>query len=238
MFLLLSVIVKLNRKAKIGFPLMVIKPLFISICCLVLFQLSFVSYANEIYIPSSITVLSVNGKVHSLNFFSTSTTLTVESGKNSIVLQYKELFEDDENDDHATIKSKPFIVIFTIENDDDLVLTHENIIDEERARLFVKQPTVDIYSSKGDKLNIYLKDYDLYQAEVMYKHTQHQSSFAKVVNNNESSMQNNHFVQKANVTNGKNAGGNDYALTMLKYWWNQASKDQKEQFQLIISQDK
>ncbi len=185
------------------------------------------TFASELAVPTSIKVLKVNGKTYSGSFFESEEVVDLRTGSNILILQYKELFEDYDNDDHTTVSSSPFVAVFSVNTDEKLSLRHVKIVDEKQAKEFAEKPTIKLVSNKGIYLDVYTEDLEHYQNQLSFEKlaknihhlaTQRGENLAAIVLSND--------LAGIQVTSKENVN----ALTMLEYWWQQASEEQKANF--------
>lgn len=211
----------------------------IKLTVLLLFLSTF-SYANTLIVPAQFDVLKVDGKNYDSSFFSVNQKIKLINGKHAVLLKYKELFDDPENDDHTTVKSEPFIVMFSMQGSPLELLSKVNK-DEEEARGFAENPLVRIVDSRGKEVGsktMLLADYEQKQFQVALL-TQSQESGNSVESRSNINDQDNSPSKKLTIpantstTIPSSAAGSSEptpALEMLLYWWQQASEQQKQAF--------
>jgi len=197
----------------------------LSILSTLLISLFFTSnvFAVQLAVPDIYQLIKVNGKATSSNFFSSETLVDLKLGRNIIVLRYSELFEDDDYDDHATIKSEPQIVLFTIANMkvNNYSFISPNIVDEQQARQYAKAPIMKIeftdkITGKATEIDLLSKNLTEFEAEVAF---QKMEKF-----NLSNSVNSKHAIDVKENTSSVNA------LEKLKQWWALADEKQKQQF--------
>ncbi|GHF93081.1 DUF2057 family protein [Thalassotalea marina] len=185
------------------------------------FLSSLYSFANEILIPENITVISINGEEQGFNLFNRQTKFAINVGANVMQVRYEELFEDIENDDHVTIKSKPFMIAFEVKGNTSLKLIVPRMLDETVARKFAKNPNVTIETTTGEQLlTKQNKMVDLIAKEQIKALEQNTTTTLSKKQHSES-------IQQTDAT---------MALDMLNYWWQQANKEQRAIFLKRIQQ--
>ncbi|NMP31432.1 DUF2057 domain-containing protein [Thalassotalea sp. M1531] len=208
----------------------------------VLFTLSF-SCTAELLFPEQYQVLKVNGKDYSGSFFSSESRVELTNTKQVILYRYNELFDDTDNDDHTKIKSEPFVLI--IEGTQQrLRVIEPNNLDIQQARTYALNPVLDIRGQSGQVIShtiASLIDFEQsqYQRAVNKNLIRlEQPSSALVDENvvNQPKPLKNDSLEKANQPI---KAQNSRALSMLNYWWQQASEQERQQFlqqQLLIRQ--
>lgn len=178
--------------------------------------LSLTTYAVELVIPEEFVVIRVNGEEYSASLLSSETLVDLNVGQNVLVLKYAEMFDDDTEDHHITIKSKPFILLFSVAQSTNLVFSYPKQSDSEVARQYASNPTVDIVDSKGNKLAIINQSLANYNDTIMKETiTRRQQIVRKSLEDNDKGQ----FIKTGPQT-----------TEMLKYWWQQASEKEQNEF--------
>lgn len=185
------------------------------IISLITFFYSASSIASQIHIPENITVISINGKEQGFSFFNRQTTWPIKTGSNVLQLRYKELFDDVENDDHTTIRSKPFMVTFEQQTNTELVIIVPKLLNEQAARKFAKEPKVSIETTSGNQVN--------------FKQENVQDLLAKQKIQTLNQFSQAQGIQQQHSDNIQQTDEN-MALQMLNYWWQQANPAQRATF--------
>ncbi|TRX56659.1 DUF2057 domain-containing protein [Thalassomonas sp. M1454] len=191
---------------------------------LILALLPVTSYAANLLIPAEFSVLRVNGEEFSSSFIQTDTKLELNTGQNVVVLKYAEIFEDDFDDSHQTIKSEAFILLFSVANQQDLKFSYTKPKDKEQAKAFSKKPIVNIHTKSGSKLALINQSLSTYNDQVMQETISRRQEVVK------------QSLEVDDQTTFTKTGPDN--LAMLKYWWAQASDSEKKEFlkQLKLSQ--
>lgn len=173
--------------------------------------------AVTLVVPERFIVLSVNDEEQPSNFFAQQTQLTLEKGEYILLLKYQDLFDGD--DDHTTVKSKPFVVTFTITDQlpKQTVLTVESqlIDDVKQAKVFARKPTVSIVTNHGYKLTS--------QSQSLLRY-QYQDKSENVLNEKVNNTQANACDLQASSDNSEK----------LKCLWLRSSKEEQEAFVYFI----
>jgi len=177
---------------------------------------------NSIKVPSTISVLKVNGVKFSSPFFPKEQTLSLKPGNNTLILQYEELFEDYENDDHSTVRSAPFIVMFNNKEKQEVRLSHQLFSDEKLARAFSEQPTVKLLTYDNQLLPVNIQNLESYLAQ--------RASALLSIDDKSTLLKIDPPESETTDQYRHQNDPNKHALTMLKYWWAEASKEQRSKF--------
>lgn len=205
--------------------------------CLTSFNVS----ANDIIFPENITVLSVNGIEQSNNFFARETQIEFSTGNQVVVLKYQDLIEGD--DDHTNVKSKPFVVLFTLSESlnakDKIMVVTPSIEELSQAKAFAKNPIVKLLMGNGEEIASVNQSLIKFNAQGQFAKLAHNNQSAKlndsVIANNQTSNMHNMFKEKCPY-NGQQAH-NVSNIGRLKCLWNKASKAEKEAFIYYVLAD-
>ncbi|WNC70830.1 DUF2057 domain-containing protein [Thalassotalea psychrophila] len=193
------------------------KFLFLPLCFLIT---SFSALAAKLVVPEEFIVVRLNGEQYSTSFFSSTTELFLGTGQNVLVLKYSELFDDDTEDHHITVKSKPFILLFSVGKEDKLKFSFPKQNDVESAKNYAKSPIVSLIKPNGSAVPIIAQSLTTYNDTVMKETLSRRQEIVKrSLNENDKGQ----FTQ----TGPQN-------LLMLKYWWQQASEQERKEFLSFI----
>jgi len=176
--------------------------------------------AASLKIPESFDVLRIDGKKYDKSFFSLDKQLELSLGEHTLELQYNEYFEDPDDDGHVFINSDPFLITFTISDNQNLLLSRPPFDDESSAIRYAEQPTVFIKNIA----NITTK---LVKSKVP---TDKRLAHMKLEINADSST----AVRPTKEMNKPDVSHEN--LTKLKNLWQQASAEEKERFKQYIKE--
>ena len=188
--------------------------------------------ASVITFPESIIVVSVNGVEQPSHFFAQQTTVELAEGDHILVLKYQDLFEGD--DDHTKVKSKPFVLIFTLSQaqaNNAINVASTPILDELKlAKSFAKSPKVSLMDENSNEINSINESLLSFNAKSKFKQltaTKTHSANSKVVNNSA-------IVARMNIAAKKvcnnNEVENNSQLEQLKCLWQTSNKAEQEAF--------
>lgn len=172
--------------------------------------------AAELVLPPEFIVMRVNGEEYSTSIFLSDTKVNLPAGQNVLVLQYAEMFEEDLSDSTITVKSKPFILLFSVGPNEQLSFSFAKPKDQQSASIFAKQPVVSIKQRNGQALALINQSLASYNDEVM---KQTLARRQEVVKQSLDAEDDGAFSKTSPETIG-----------MLKYWWQQASDVEKQEF--------
>jgi len=180
-------------------------------------------FAVQLVVPDVYQLIKVNGESISSNFFSSETVVDLKIGRNTVILRYSELFEDDDNDDHETIKSAPQIVVFTIAKNEinKYSLISPEFDDDEQARLYAQLPKIKIVftntrSEKQNELELISKNLTEFSAEVAIHELEQLNIYTS--------------VKPQHISGNLEPAVDINILGKLKHWWAKADEKQKKQF--------
>jgi hypothetical protein len=190
--------------------------------------LSSSSYAATIHFSEEIVPLEINNKKIEKSFFSRVTNIEVKPGSHKIKLQYEDLFEVD-FDDHQTIESEPFWVVIDIENSEgEYLLSIPRPDDIESASLFIKNPYAEL-SRLGSQNKSRLEPVTTALMVVETSKSTVKSLKQPVANNVPDTSSEVGNTPKISP-NSTSVGTPPDALSMLDFWWSQASEKERKAF--------
>ncbi|QOL25003.1 DUF2057 domain-containing protein [Thalassotalea sp. LPB0316] len=186
--------------------------------------------AGQLMVSETLKVLEINGKEHNGGFLAKDTTFDIQPGEQKLLLKYQEFFEED-FENFATIRSKPFLFSFYANGDQDYQLATPELDNEREGKAFAKQPQVIITSTDAEpvasQVSMLSSTAPLTAPTVgTPSAAQQKQSNAKTPVLQEQSKQENIAISKQSPT----------ALSMLTYWWQQASETERQAFLAQINQ--
>ncbi|MBU2871652.1 DUF2057 family protein [Colwellia sp. E2M01] len=194
--------------------------------------LSFNTVAADLTLSDNLVLRELDDKPINQSFFSQKQTFQLAKGEHSLIIKYKDVFEDMQLGEDRLVISELFVVKFTLSDQQNLLLTTSTIKNLAAAELFVKSPKLILQDGNQKELPLALQTLKEYR-------------LAKEVNKQMTALS----IQAANVTpesslknavpvnNATNINEVD-AIPMLKYWWQQATPTQKATFLKFINEDK
>ena len=198
--------------------------------------------------PEALLVKEVDGKRISKSFFDKTTKVKLTKGINIVVLQYEDVFENLEIsfDNFDTVKSEKFVIKFRVENQQQLTLSTPEIEDIFAAKKFAKSPEVFLLDENKQKIQL------SYESFARYKARKELAEMKALANESTTSIAPNVAVTAPMSMNiptvptqvstqtlvkaPKNAQM-PQSLSMLKFWWNNASKTEQETFKAFIQEN-
>lgn len=167
---------------------------------------------------------------HSL--LSKNQTIILIPGEHSIVLKYKDVFEDFEFGAERLIKSDNFVVKFKVNTQESVFLSTTNIRDLAEAERFASAPELKMLDENNQSLVLSLEKLSDYKLE---------QKVAKVVSILSVSTASSKHAVKDELPANNDQNFNDKVIDnvdvtpMLQYWWNKANKEEKETFIKFIN---
>lgn len=183
--------------------------------------------AGKLMISETLKVLEINGIEHESSFFEKSTEFAIKPGEQKLLLKYQEFFEDDD-ENFATIRSKPFLFSFIAKENQDYKLATPSLDSESEGKVFAKKPRVILTNNQAQVVE---SQVNLLTATAVTAPTAVSSGVTVSSPNNEKSTTADSSQTTSSVVN-KNQ---PTALSMLNYWWQQASEAEKQAFLSTIN---
>lgn len=189
--------------------------------------------AASFTVSDNLVIRDVNDKTINHGLLSKKQTIDLKSGEHSIVLKYKDVFEDLDLGIDTVVSSEYFVVQFTVSHEKSLVLSTVAINDLSAAEKFSSSPELTLMDEHKKSLVLTLKtlsDYNLAK-EVNKVVTTLSTATPEVINasNNTSAKQENVEARVSEQVDN---------LPMLKYWWNKANAKEKNLFLNYVEQTK
>jgi len=220
----------------------------VSYLCASILLCSFITVkasAITLTVTDNLIIRDVDDKPVEHGFLSKKQQLELTQGQHSLVIKYKDVFEDLDFAEDRLVTSDYFVVTFTVENQQKLLLTTSKINDLATAERFVRAPELSLLdeNKQGVVLDLAtLADYELAKQVTKVVTTLSTATViaqandikvnSKVTNNNA-----NHSITSEQAFNAKVINKVD-TVPMLKYWWRQASHDEKNKFIDFINKNK
>ncbi|GLX76776.1 UPF0319 protein [Thalassotalea insulae] len=196
------------------------------------------SFAQQLQVPANVEVVKVNGIAQGFNLFEQQHMVPLRQGRNVLTIQYSELFDDVDYDDHTRIKSALMVLVFNIAKQQALTLLTPYINDQVQAKQFADSPHFAIVDDENNNIAMELFDLDNYLAvtrnqEIAQQQSKNIEQIASVDSAKATPVTDHQASTHRPIT--KTELAQQYALDMLHYWWQQATDKQKMQFKSAIS---
>jgi uncharacterized protein YccT (UPF0319 family) len=177
-------------------------------------------------VSDNLIVSEVNNKSVDNGFISKQSSFELKQGNHALVLRYKDVFEDLEFAEDRLVKSQDFVVKFTITDQEQLKLSTIKIKNLAAAENFIKSPKLKLKDGQNNQLKVTLEKVS------DYKLAKQVDRAVSALALNQTIPTKNSALTTSNVTTEKQANTSIQlnSLTMLKYWWQNASMDEKQRF--------
>ncbi|MFT5693862.1 MAG: hypothetical protein ACI92E_003205 [Oceanicoccus sp.] len=213
--------------------------------------------AGTLAVPDELTLLFLNGEKVPSSFFRHTNRIDITAGPNNIIVKYDDIISGDISDDHTVFESLPFALNFVAEPDFDYQVNMALPRNEDEAKKFESKPIVTLSNSENM----------LVPLEIEYQKSEQEEKLAELFRpltgsgaspkirsrievpsepiHPEKALKSPSSIQKDTVKNMKPAlklaKGHEVmqpqALTMLKYWWQQASAAQRLDFRNSVERE-
>ncbi|MDN3652738.1 DUF2057 family protein [Thalassotalea ponticola] len=178
-------------------------------------------HAQELVIPDNFNVIRVNNQAISGSLFMRDTKVSLQPGKNVIVLRYAQMFDGDLEDHHTTVRSEPFVISFEVNQNTPLRFVHQQPLDINEARLYAKSPQLTLFDANGEQITL------LIQSQSEHERTLQQRTVDRRQKIIQQSIEQQPLSEATTTVN---------ALPMLKYWWQRATFTEREAFLTYLEQ--
>jgi uncharacterized protein YccT (UPF0319 family) len=182
--------------------------------------------ATTVNVSDNLIVSEVNNKSVDNGFIGKQSSFELKQGNHALVLRYKDVFEDLEFAEDRLVKSQDFVVKFTITDQEQLKLSTIKIKNLAAAENFIKSPKLKLKDGQNNQLKVTLEKVS------DYKLAKQVDRAVSALALNQTIPTKNSALTTSNVTTEKQANTSIQlnSLTMLKYWWQNASMDEKQRF--------
>jgi len=203
--------------------------------------ISFTATATTLTITDNLVLRDVDDKAVDTGFFSRKNTINLAQGSHTLVLKYKDVFEDLDMGEESLIKSDYFVVKFLIKEQQALILSTTKIRDLAAAERFSRSPELILLDEAKQEVVLELQKLSDY--ELAKQVTQVVSKLSVPVleaqnNSHVSSVSNASNTNKDEQIFNKKVINNIDAVPMLKYWWQKATQEEKAHFLHFINESK
>lgn len=208
--------------------------------------------ATTLNVFDNLTVTEINNKIVEHGLLNTKSTFVLSRGSHALLLHYKDVFEDLEFAEYRVVESKPFVVKFTVNNEVSLNLNTAVINNLAQAESFAKAPALLLSDESQKEIDIVLTSVNDYkisqQVDIALNTYSKQSNETDKDRSNLPTTTVNKAIQVkasssilATPTVIKKSGNTLIqvnSLNMLKYWWQNASNEEKKKFKRYIAVQK
>jgi len=196
---------------------------FYSLCLVLLTStVSLSLWAATLTVSDNLIVTEIDNKVVEHGLLSKKAIFSLNKGTHAFIVFYKDVFEDFDIAEERVIKSKDFVVKFTLLDEQHLKLTTAVIKNLAQAEFFSKSPKLIIKDEHNNAIELELEDVSDYKIA-------QQVDIAVSAYASKNSIKNGTEPQMNNTSIQVNS------LTMLKYWWQNTSDEEKKYFKEYIN---
>ena len=191
--------------------------------------------AATLTITNNLIVRDLDDKAVEHGFLSKKQQLELTQGQHILVIKYKDVFEDLTLGGDILVDTDYFVVKFSVENQQEFFLSTSNVSDLASAERFVKSPELTLLDEHKQEVVLDLEtlsDYKLGKQVAKVVTTLSAPAVMSKSNGTTTST-----TEDGQAFNNKVINNVD-TVPMLKYWWQKANKDEKENFLIFINKNK
>jgi uncharacterized protein YccT (UPF0319 family) len=190
--------------------------------------------AAKLTITDNLVLRDIDDKAVEQSFLSTQQTVELTQGQHTLVIKYKDVFEDLDMGEERLVKSDYFVVKFQVENQQALFLSTIKINNLAQAERFVRSPELTLIDEHDNALILALEKLSDYELSKQVTKVVTTLSVPVVVTKNTNETTN--IAKETQDFNQKVINEVD-AVPMLKFWWHKASKNEQEDFLHFINEN-
>jgi uncharacterized protein YccT (UPF0319 family) len=187
--------------------------------------------AATVNVSKNLIVSEVNDKVVDHGFINKKYSFELPKGNHALIVRYKDVFEDLEFAQDRVIESQDFVVQFAITDQKKLNLSTAKIKNLSGAESFAKSPELQLLDQRNNPIKLILAEVSDYKLA-----KQVDIAVSTIATQQVIQSKNDGLTQSSAISSNKsqNALVPVNSLTMLTYWWQNASKDEKKRFKQLI----
>lgn len=192
------------------------------------------AYAATVKFSEELIPLQVNENKVEHSLFSSVDEVTVSQGQHKIKVKYKDLYEID-YDEHEVIESEPFWLVINIENSEaTYLLSMPRADDIDGAKQYIKNPfaTFKEYGANNQALRLEpVSEQMATSSDIENKvHMSATTAVASTPASRAAPMSSPEVKSSAEKSPSAPVSQQPSALSMLEFWWSQASESEKSAF--------
>ncbi|MCF6458646.1 DUF2057 family protein [Pseudoalteromonas sp. MMG024] len=190
------------------------------------------AYAATVKFSEELIPLQVNENKVEHSLFSSVDEVTVSQGQHKIRVKYKDLYEID-YDEHEVIESEPFWLVVNIENNEATYqLSMPRADDIDGAKQYIKSPFATFKEQGANSQALRLEPV---KAQVVLSTEQKNKAYlpattASAPSNSAAPKSSSKIHVDAEKSPNAPVSQQPSALSMLEFWWSQASEQEKAAF--------
>lgn len=195
--------------------------------------------ATSLTITDNLIISEIDDKPVEQGFIGKKVAFELSPGEHSLIVRYKDVFEDLEFAEERVVESQDFVVKFTLDNEQQVKLSTSTIKNLQQAELFTKTPELNLTDDRNKQMVLTLlnvDDYKLAQRVNMAVSSFTDKKAAVSPQKNTVSVKNGAPIKASTImrTSTSKLAIDVNNLTMLKYWWQTASAEEKSQFKAFL----
>jgi len=197
-------------------------------------------WAATLTISDNLIVSEIDNKIVEHGLLGKKSTFTLNKGKHALIVFYKDVFEDLDFAEDRVVKSKDFVVKFTITEEKQLKLTTVAIKNLAQAESFSKSPELVLKDESNKLIEVELENVSDYKIAQQVDIAVSTLASKQSINNDKEPALEKAVVSKTIPMPIKEQQTSNTliqinSLAMLKYWWQNASDEEKKHFKQYIT---
>lgn len=201
-------------------------------------------FAATLSVADNLVVRELDDKALDDSFFSSKQSIQLSKGSHTLLIKYKDVYEDLDFAEERLVESELFIVKFDLTEQQKLKLMTPKIKNLSAAEKFSQSPEIIIVDENNTALVLQLENHEDYKLAKQVKKVVTTLPNANVITNDTRQVNASSNTTSVSKNQGDLPGEqqtfNEQVLTqakslpMLKYWWQKASAKDKQDFILYI----
>jgi uncharacterized protein YccT (UPF0319 family) len=182
--------------------------------------------AASVKVSDNLIVSEVNDKSVEHGFIGNKSSFELPQGNHALIVKYKDVFEDLEFAEERLIESQDFVVKFTITDQKQLNLSTIKIKNLAGAEYFAKSPELTLQDEHDNLLNLTLEKVSDYKLAKQVDIVVNSLATKQVTQPKSHTLTTSAIAAKITASSSVQVN----SLMMLKYWWQNASSEEKQRF--------
>lgn len=205
----------------------------------ILSLISLASFSATLEVSDNLIVSKVDDKIVEHGFIGNKSSFKISQGEHALILRYKDVFEDLEFAEERVVESKDFVIKFALANETSLKLTTDKIKSLSQADKFANSPRLLLTDEKNNQVKIEFVDVSDYQISKQVNIAVASLSETKAISSQSIPAENSLVTSQKSISTPQSSitSINVNSLTMLKYWWENASELEKEHFKRFTNKN-
>lgn len=182
--------------------------------------------AATVSVSDNLIISAVNDKSVDNGYLVKKSTFELNQGDHALVIRYNDVFEDLDFGSEIRVQSQDFIVKFSITDQEQVELKTIKIKNLAAAKSFVKSPKLRLQDEHNNLLNLTLENLSEYKLAKQVDMAVNAIASTKTFQTINSAL----AASSVMTEKAANTSIQVNSLSMLKYWWQNASADEKQRF--------